>query len=153
EFTAELPTVRTIVDAIIGIYEQEKAQREAGRPVKNYFIVVGHSQGNFFVEGVAYRLRYSARYSYSGAGRDISATRLGIVSLASPTSYDSLPSDFVVSKIVHHTRADDAINILVPLAAVIPNKHPWPLAGADAALWPWKRPAPQRFFALDQLAP
>jgi hypothetical protein len=49
---------------------------------------------------------------------------LGIVSLASPTQYDSLPAEFIKCKLIHHTRTDDAINILLPMAEAIPNKHP-----------------------------
>jgi hypothetical protein len=152
EATVKMDPVPAITKAIVGIYQQESAANKSAQPVKNYFVVVGHSQGNFFVEGVAYNLmKYTGR-----AGKYIFKNRLGIVSLASPTSYDSLSPEpeFIDRKLIHHTRTDDAINILLPMARVIPNKRPWPIATDDDSLWPWNPPAPQRFFSsLHELAP
>lgn len=68
-------------------YESEKMQPVQSRG-KNFFILIAHSQGNFFAEGVAYRLLY-----FEGAsGQEIFNSRLGILSLGSPTNYSSLPN-------------------------------------------------------------
>jgi len=130
--TAQDATVQQVVNAIVGMYQQEQSSQ-----TKNYFIVVGHSQGNFFVEGVAYALAYN---NPGGVGEQIFRDRLGVVSLASPTSYDSLPGTFRTTKIVHHTRADDAINIVGTVGTAlgwfgISGKKPWP--PNDPMLWPW----------------
>lgn len=130
--TAQDATVGQVVQAIEGIYQQE----QSGSQAKNYFIVVGHSQGNFFVEAVAYKLKNSG-----GIGQKIYQERLGLVSLGSPTSYDMLTdSNFQQTRIVHHTRADDAINVLTPIHGILQlaggsAKQPW--VPNDPMLWPW----------------
>ena len=64
EATVNMDPVLAIATAIVSIYQKERAASKSAQPIKNYFIVVGHSQGNFFVEGVGYRLM---RYA-GGAG-------------------------------------------------------------------------------------
>ncbi len=165
--TANDATVQQVVQAILGIYQQEQAGSQTSQ-TKNYFIVVGHSQGNFFIEGVAYALGIN---NAGGVGQKIYQERLGLVSLASPTSFERFDASFRSAKIVHHTRADDAINIVgtvqAGLAGVgISGKKPWP--PNDPMLWPWPKlrqmgldiraawrasgtQVPQSLFAWDQL--
>ena len=75
--------------------------------------------------------------------REIFDKHLGIVSLASPTDYASLQdSNFLQTKVVHHTRADDAINVVTTLGAVaaaigVKGKKPW--TSNDPPLWPLAR--------------
>lgn len=136
-FSSEQPEVVTIVNSILAQYREELRPGPSTVPVKHYFIVVGHSQGNFFVEGVAYRLLYKS----DADGKYVFSNRLGIISLASPTSYDSLPLAFRQTKIKHRTRADDGINALFNFAALMPGKPfktPWPLMSNDLPLWRWR---------------
>ncbi len=156
--TANNSLVASIADTIVRSYRSEMARKANAQPVNtNYFILIGHSQGNFFVEGVAYRL-----YTRYGAdGQRIFWTRLGIISLASPTSYDSLPPQFIATKVKHRTRADDAINILTPISQglaslrpfAINGKRPWPMNETDAPLWSFTPAALQYVFSLDSLRP
>jgi len=152
--TALDQTVQQVVNVILSAYQKEQS---GGNQSKNYFIVVAHSQGNFFAEGVGYNL-----LNFQGqTGRDIFAKRLGMVSLGSPTSYGTLrlgdpTRAFVSSKIVHHTRADDAINIVTTINQIlggygVTGKQPWPIN--DPPLWPWPPSQPaQSLFTRDQLA-
>ena len=83
--TAIDPVVLGIVKAIIAIYKEEKTSASGA---KHYFIVVGHSQGNFFAEGVAYNLQhYSAprgrRFSPTASASCLSGRRR-ITKLFSP---------------------------------------------------------------------
>jgi len=88
--SAKLPEVQDVVRRITEIYDSEKRTQQGGTTEVNYFIVIGHSQGNFFAEGVAYALQHQA-----GSGAAVFAKRFGVIALASPTSYDSLPDSFV----------------------------------------------------------
>lgn len=141
--TANEPIVLEIVRAILASYQRER---------NSYFIVIGYSQGNFFAEGVAYNLLH-----YSGAeGQEIFTKHLGIISLASPTSFETLRSnEFASTKIVHHTRADDAINIVTTVNSLlhgysVSGKRPW--APNDPPLWPWPTSQPvSSLFAPDQI--
>jgi hypothetical protein len=130
-------TVLQVVNAIKAIYQQEKADPQT----KNYFIVVGHSQGNFFVESIAWNLDHDL------LGNEIYNNRLGLITLASPTAYESLEPWFRDSRIVHHTRGDDAINIVETIHSLIPNsKQPWP--SNDPMLWPWPPAGGFNWFGL-----
>jgi hypothetical protein len=138
EATANDPLVVDIANSIVQTYKQES---QSG--TTNFFVVVAHSQGNFFAEAVAYRIMNSGTM-----GQQIVSNRLGIVSLGSPTNYPSLPRTFIDTKIVHHTRGDDAINIV----ALLPGKKPWP--PNDPPLWPWPNYEPvSSLFTVDQIVP
>lgn len=120
-------TVKKVTDAILQAYYKDPSQTQ------HYFIVVAHSQGNFFAEAIA---KYMKNYF-----QEIFAKHLGIVALASPTNYASLQDpEFVRTKIVHHTRADDAINAVATIGALaanvgVPGKRPF--TSNDPPLWPW----------------
>jgi hypothetical protein len=131
--------VRTIVE----IMKQTIRAEQTGGNVMTYFIVVAHSQGNFFGEGVGYRL-----FKKEGdLGRWILNNRLGIISLGSPTSYDSLPPDFVSTRLRHETREDDAIHILDSLSLNgLLSKRPFPRSQDTQSLWPWKSGILKRIF-------
>ncbi len=110
---------------------------ETERPgEKHFFILIAHSQGNFFAEGTGFLL---AKDVNSPAGQFVFRNRLAMLSLGSPTSYESLPPEFVQQKIRHYTRADDAINALHSLNAGALAKRPWPVSQALPSLWPWNR--------------
>jgi hypothetical protein len=86
-------------------------------------------------------------------GKQIFWNRLAINSLGSPTSYNSLPSNWVATKLKHRTRKDDGINILLVANALLQSvfgqqlfKIPWPLAGDDPPLWNWRNDAGITFF-------
>ncbi|MEM7541193.1 MAG: hypothetical protein AAF384_06340 [Pseudomonadota bacterium] len=98
--------------------------------------MIAHWQGNFFAEGVAYRLHKGL--DRQGTGTKIFNKRLGIISLGSPTSYDALPTRYRYDRIKHFTRADDGIVMLRAFGG--PAKRPWPAKDDLAPLWPW-RPA------------
>ncbi|MBL8705874.1 MAG: hypothetical protein JNM30_13565 [Rhodospirillales bacterium] len=148
EFTARQDEVAKVARAITGIYERELAtarrpaqQASAGAPAsvpapaeKNFFIILAHSQGNFFAEGVAYRLMKGLGGKSDAA---VFQSRLGILSVASPTNYKSLDPAFLGRAVKHFTRKDDGIHALDALA-FLGSRVPWP-AGYDLdALWPWK---------------
>ncbi len=152
EFTARQEEVAKVAGEIVKIYDREQtaarkpAQQAsaAGAPPiasqrampaeKNFFIILAHSQGNFFAEGVAYRL---AKGLAGESGKAAFQSRLGILSVASPTNYKSLDPGFLGRAVKHFTRADDGIRALDALA-FLGSRVPWP-AGADLpALWPWK---------------
>jgi hypothetical protein len=156
EFTARQPEVARIAKIITDKYAAEQAQARRGGaqraragtapvsaqpPEKNYFIIIAHSQGNFFAEGVAYRL---ASKAYGGAsGPAVFQNRLGILSIASPTNYKSLDAGFIARAMKHFTRADDGIHALDPLA-FIGSRVPWPAKDDLPRLWPWKSEALMR---------
>jgi hypothetical protein len=116
---------------IRGIYRRESGQPNQAKEV-NFFIVIGHSQGNFFAEGIAYRLFLDASSGDADA-KAIFENRLGVISLASPSSYESLPKDFIDYRIKHFTRKDDGIEALGAIPG--PGKKPW--KANLPQLWPW----------------
>jgi hypothetical protein len=122
--------VKDVAKKIVGIFQEEKGRRYQSKVI-NFFIVIGHSQGNFFVEGVGNRLMDLEGQD----GSYVFTNRLGLVSLASPTAYETLPPRFREERIVHTTRRDDMIKI-VNLAKGS-GKTPWP-DDQSAPLWPWK---------------
>lgn len=132
---ADDPALAGWVDRIVQTYRSEA---RSNPPVKNYFILIGHSQGNFFVEGMAWRLQHLA----GSAGREIFARRLAILSLASPTDYPSLQDGspqaaaFMRSRLRHLTRADDAILGLRELNRTLGAKRPFD--PNLPALWSWR---------------
>ncbi len=123
-------TVVQVIQAILTAYYGDQSQTQ------HYFIVVAHSQGNFFAEAIAKYMKDSRQEIYE--------KHLGIISLASPTSYESLKDPaFVSSKIVHHTRSDDAINAVATIGKLaaglgLSSKKPW--TANDPPLWPWPLP-------------
>jgi hypothetical protein len=134
-FTQNEIEVIQVADRIHQIVLRESQQAPQNRR-PNYFIIVAHSQGNFFAEGIAYRLLHQAAY---GQGPFIFHNRLGIVSLGSPTRYDSLDSDFTSNQLRHVTRADDGIHMLDLISAHgFLSKQPWDRSQDAAALWPWR---------------
>jgi|GEM_PF-6371427 len=143
-FTSDLDEVKNIVDIMTRIYRSERSQSSGQR---HYFIVVAHSQGNFFAEGVAYRLKNNKDNKADPLGGYIYAHRLAILSLGSPTRYDSLDPEFVAARIQHITRADDGIHVLdgISIDGAI-SKSPWPRAQDEVALWPWKPRVLDGFF-------
>lgn len=124
-FTTELPLVKNVAQIIAQTYSAEL--KSANGLQKNYFILIAHSQGNFFAEGIAYQL--------SKTQPKIFHQRLGVLSLGSPTSYTTLNSDFRSRRVKHFTRRDDAINALRGLDNL--GKTPWPRPDRPG-LWPWK---------------
>jgi len=125
------------VDRIVKTYRDERAG--SGARSKHYFILIGHSQGNFLVEGMAWRLQNRS----GAAGREIFESRLAILALASPTDYPSLQSgsfdgtSFVARHLKHATRADDAILSLRPVGQMLNAKTPF--AATMPALWPYRK--------------
>jgi len=132
-FAADAVVTRDVAARILKTYASEQRQPPESRDT-NYFIVIGHSQGNFFTEGVAYRLQ-SGMDGDSKAANYVFHNRLGLLSLASPTDYNSLPSDFREEKIAHVTRHDDAITMLRAFGGKA--KRPWPESEDVEQLWPW----------------
>ncbi len=144
-YTKNQDLVLRIVNSIRSIYSKEL---QTGSTQRHYFIVTGHSQGNFFAEGVAYNL-----YTSDALGKQIFWNRLGVISLGSPTSYNSLPSNWIATKLTHRTRKDDGINILLVTNTLVQSifgrqltKIPWPLAGDDPPLWNWPNNQGMGFF-------
>ena len=114
DFTSKEPEVAQVANLILKKFATEQAQ-SSGTLEQNYFVLIGHSQGNFFAEGVAYRLLHNG----GSAGSYIFRNRLGIMSFASPTSYDSVVGEPGFAKrVVHLTRGDDIINGLLSLASL-----------------------------------
>lgn len=133
--TANQPDVVNVTRIIVRIYEAEKRSPAATRR-KNYFVLIAHSQGNFFAEGVAYRL-----CRLEGApGREITQKRFGVMSFASPTHYDSLGPDCAPDRLKHFTRADDGIHALDVLA-ILGKKTPFSTDEDLPPLWPWPQDA------------
>ncbi len=97
------------VNGIVQIYRQEAANLKARE--KHYFNLIGHSQGNFLVEGMAWRLQNPA----GDDGKALFNTELAVLALASPTDYPSVQQNsaegtrFVGKRLLHATRRDDAI--------------------------------------------
>ena len=149
DYTTNQDVVNTIVNSIRSIYSQEL---KSGSTQRHYFIVTGHSQGNFFAEGVAYKLYASDNI----LDQQIFKNRLGIISLGSPTSYTTLPPDWVADRVKHRTRKDDGINLLLLANALVKSegkaslyKVPWPPARDDLSLWNWSVDPARDFFSLD----
>lgn len=165
EFTARQPEVAKLAKIITDKYAAEQAASRApagqqasavpgvgaqgggaqgggAKPAeKNFFIIIAHSQGNFFAEGVAYRL---ASAKLGGAdGKSVFQSRLGILSVASPTNYKSLDAGFIGRAMKHFTRADDGIHALDALA-FLGSRVPWPATDDLPRLWPWKSEAVMR---------
>ena len=138
------------VQRILDIYRGERDDRKT--KLRHYFILIGHSQGNFFVEGMAWRLA-----NLSGEpGREVFANRLAILSLASPTDYPSLQGStlgpaFAARRLQHATRADDAILSLKALATGLGAKAPFD--ANEPALWPYKTEALRDMMRLLILKP
>ncbi|MCP5265238.1 MAG: hypothetical protein H6934_03970 [Burkholderiaceae bacterium] len=131
--------VPQVVAMIREIFAKERRQPAATRAL-NFFVVIGHSQGNFFTEAIAKSFELSKE-------REIFERRLGILALASPSNYVSLPSAWSANRIRHYTRKDDAIVGLL---------HPAPFARRPfepnlPALWDWPDDALQRHLSV--LAP
>ena len=119
EFTARQEEVAKVADAIVKIYDREQAaarnptqqasaagtpptaSRSAPPSEKNFFIVLAHSQGNFFAEGVAYRMSQGLA---GECGTAALQSRLGILSVASPANYNALDSGFCARPVRHFTR-------------------------------------------------
>jgi len=95
DFAANYPLVMTIAQNMSAI---EQSSQKRTPYIRHYFIVVAHSQGNFFAEGLARRLAQS----YPEL-----VPRTGILSLASPTDYSDVAATGV--KIMTLTRKDDVI--------------------------------------------
>jgi hypothetical protein len=129
-FSSQQPEVRKVSSLILAKFRAERAQNST-TPVQNYFIVIGHSQGNFFVEAVGYRLLH-----YEGPdGAYIFHNRLGLLSFASPTDYSSVTGEpGFANRVEHIKRQDDMINALLALPRGV-GKHPW-TTGDFPALWP-----------------
>jgi hypothetical protein len=144
EFTSREAEVIQAADMMLNMVAAEQRTPPQSRH-PNFFILVAHSQGNFFAEGIAYRLLHES----SGTnGPFIFWNRLGIVSLGSPTRYDSLPADFVNNQIRHITRADDGIHILDALSMDgLVSKQPWDRSRDVAPLWPIRKDELQVAFA------
>lgn len=156
EFTARQDEVAKVAGEITRIYEREQAaarrpaqQANAGgapgarAPAeKNFFIILAHSQGNFFAEGVAYRMAHGLA---GASGVAAYKSRLGILSVASPTNYRSLDQAFLGRAVKDFTREDDGIRALDALA-FLGSRVPW-TAKLDA-LWPWKSGKLQERLAL-----
>ena len=134
-FTEKDPLVERVAKRIVEIFKSEGGRSYQNDKI-NFFIVIGHSQGNFFVEGVANRLN-----SLEGDdGSYVFTNRLGLVSLASPTAYETLPDRFREERIAHVTREDDMIKVLSATSAL--GKRPWPDEEVYIPpLWPWKSEA------------
>ncbi|MEP7299979.1 MAG: hypothetical protein ABI699_00500 [Caldimonas sp.] len=127
EFTAELPLVQEIARLILEVYKAEISRPPNQRTEKNFFIVIGHSQGNFFAEGVAYRLMKMKDSKYPVESGKVFKNRLGIMSFGSPTSYDSLQEPgYLVNRVKHFTRKDDVIRALDSVPRFLGSKAPWP---------------------------
>jgi hypothetical protein len=130
-FSSQQREVQKVAALILKKYRSEGGQKGT-TGVQNYFIVIGHSQGNFFVEAVAYRLLH-----YEGAdGAYIFHNRLGLLSFASPTDYSSVTGEpGFANRVEHVKRRDDMINVLLALPPGV-GKHPW-TTGDAPALWPF----------------
>lgn len=76
KLAADSPLVREIVHDMVSI-DRSSGRGTPGQP-EHYYIVVAHSQGNFFAEGLAKHLATNQRTL---------AGRTGIHGLASPTDY------------------------------------------------------------------
>ena len=127
---ATQPDVAAFAKLLLKRFEAERAKSSAGA-AKNYFVLIVHSQGNFFGEGLAYRLAFLE----GQLGRSLYAERLGIMAFASPTDYRSLPGNFPDLRLRHFTRKDDAI-IALASSPILYGKRPF--AANLPALWPWK---------------
>lgn len=146
-FTEKDPLVEQVAGKIVEIFKGEGGRSYQNDKI-NFFIVIGHSQGNFFVEGVANRL-----YSLEGDdGSYVFTNRLGLVSLASPTAYETLPERFRQERIAHVTREDDMIKVVNATSAL--GKRPWPDEEVYIPpLWPWKPEALARTSDPSWVAP
>lgn len=138
-FSLTLPLVHAVANHIAQTYADEARAAAAGAPRRrNYFILIGHSQGNFFTEAIAYAL-----FTQGGAsGSHVARHRLGILALASPTSYNDL-TQLPNERIKYYTRADDIILGLAELgrtvrAGTLNTVRPkTPFPPNRQALWPW----------------
>ncbi len=142
-YSANSGEVKKVADAMIRAFRDEQAQKDPRRRTRQYFVVIAHSQGNFFAEGLAYRMMMTL--DGGDEGRAIYQTRMAVLSLASPNNYPSLDAQFRSSRIRHLTRQDDVILMLNDVGAdfarrlnVEPRK-PWPPdpRGDVPPLWPW----------------
>jgi hypothetical protein len=126
--------VGRVADMIRARYAAEQADPSR----QTFFIIVAHSQGNFLAEQVAYTLFHPSWGNPFDAGPRIASYRLGILSIGSPTRYETLPPLFVSLQMRHITREDDAIRLvdLFSLQGAI-GKHPWGPPYA-ISLWPYR---------------
>ena len=130
DYAALQPEVALVAASLLATYRTELKAPAAQRRTQ-FFVLIAHSQGNFLGEGLAYRLA-----NYEGEdGKALYRQRLAIISIASPTSYESLPGDFVTKRLRHLTRADDAI--LALRSNPIPGAKK-PFRANLVQLWPWK---------------
>lgn len=93
------PLVSEIVNKINKTVEEEKIAKDNK---ENYFIIIAHSQGNFFAESVAERLKSMPNLANS---KEKLLSRFGVLALASPTNYPDTPELLVMG----FTRENDAI--------------------------------------------
>lgn len=138
-FSLTLPLVNAVANHIAQTYAAEaRAAAGATGRQRNYFILIGHSQGNFFTEAIAHAL-----FTQGGSsGSFVARNRLGILALASPTSYDDL-TQLPNARIKYYTRADDIILGLASLGRTVGGatlhalRPKTPFAPNRQALWPW----------------
>ena len=142
-YSANSGEVKKVAEAMIRAFRDEQAQKDSRRRTRQYFIVIAHSQGNFFAEGLAYRMMMTL--DGGDEGRAIYQTRMAVLSLASPNNYPSLDAQFRSSRIRHLTRRDDVILMLNDVGADftrrlgVKARKPWPPDPRSDVppLWPW----------------
>ncbi len=142
-YSANTNEVRKVAAAMIRAFRDEQAQKDARRRTRQYFVVIAHSQGNFFAEGLAYRMKMTL--DGGDEGRQIYQTRLAVLSLASPNDYPKLDEEFRRNRMRHLTRQDDVILALRDLAVDferglgVEARKPWPsdARGDPPPLWAW----------------
>jgi|SanBayMetagenome_1026888.scaffolds.fasta_scaffold04914_3 hypothetical protein len=107
------PLVLQIFNNIKAIMDKQK---EAKDNKEHYFIIIAHSQGNFFAESVAKRLESMPDPSNP---KNKLLSRLGVLAIASPTNYADVPQ----LNVKGFTRADDGILLLNLLSrySILPN--------------------------------
>lgn len=126
EWTAKLDEVQRAVKTVYDILNRER-QATAKPRRKNHFVIIGHSQGNFFAEATGW---YLIKHS-----RAVFDERVAIHAFASPTSYDAIDDPAWKAKRLRWlTRQDDAI-VALGKAPLTGQKVPLP-ANADT-LWGW----------------
>lgn len=111
------PLVSDIVNKINKTVEEEKTAKDNK---EHHFIIIAHSQGNFFAESVAERLKSMPNPANS---KEKLLSRFGVLALASPTNYPDTPELLVMG----FTRENDAIlelNKIHPEVIQIENELP-----------------------------
>ncbi|NRF67068.1 hypothetical protein HLB44_08755 [Aquincola sp. S2] len=126
EWTAKLDEVQRVVKTIYDTLNREK-QSTAKPKRKHHFIIIGHSQGNFFAEATGWYLMRHSRALFN--------ERIAIHAFASPTSYDAIDDPaWKVKRFRYLTREDDAIVALGKIA--LPGQKV-PLPANAETLWGW----------------